>query len=202
MKTFKDLKAFEKRLKKGICWGDWIKNKKERKQKLLDISAKYFDSLDTEELKEVHKLNESKKKKYSKIAKDFDRGLIPREQAIKAKKLLEKVKRNERTARNLLTQRKYKEESSPKKGKVLPTTTTTITEAPSSQFSEAQLKRIEDLKAKAIQKKRMDEEVRRRVAEEKAAGMREMEKKGRVGQEVSKKEKEIEKERRSKSGFI
>ena len=25
MKTFKDLKAFEKRLKKGICWGDWIK---------------------------------------------------------------------------------------------------------------------------------------------------------------------------------
>jgi len=24
MKTFKDLKQFEKRLKKGICWGDWI----------------------------------------------------------------------------------------------------------------------------------------------------------------------------------
>lgn len=25
MKTFKDLGAFEARLRKGVCWGDWIK---------------------------------------------------------------------------------------------------------------------------------------------------------------------------------
>ena len=43
MKTFKDLKQFEKRLEKGICWGDWIKVGG-KVYKMVEYGAgKYFD---------------------------------------------------------------------------------------------------------------------------------------------------------------